>query len=137
MYLSHSHSHSHSLCLSLSLFLPPSPFLPLLALVLIDDDDAEVANLAGSIVGGFVAFVLFIVMFFLFSKTMSDKSNAIGTSLTGKTTSPLAGVQIVVLFIATAFAFSLAFSPEAVTVVLPAEVPGASGSVCLFVCLLD
>eukprot|EP00040_Diaphanoeca_grandis_P027642 m.157795 g.157795 ORF g.157795 m.157795 type:complete len:728 (+) comp31067_c1_seq1:52-2235(+) len=74
--------------------------------------------LAGSIIGSVIAAVVFIVLFFVFSKPLGDTSKTHGKSFVEKTMSPLSGVQLVLIFLATACAFAAALSPEAVTVLI-------------------
>jgi len=74
-------------------------------------------SLIGGVVGGILATVVTVGVFFVFSKPLGDSSKSKGASLVAKTTTPLAGVQMVIIFIAVACSISSIFSPEAFSIV--------------------
>jgi len=79
-------------------------------------EDSDVASIAGGVAGGIIATVVMVGLFFVFSKPLGGKSTAMGSSWVAKTTTPLVGVQMVIIFIAVGTMVAAIFSPEAIVI---------------------
>jgi len=74
--------------------------------------------IAGAVVGGIIAFVLFVAAFWFISHKKGEAAKDALDSLMAKTTSPLAGVQLALLVLATSLALAAVFSAEMYTIIV-------------------